>query len=459
MNHPKQTISFLEQDAPSQKDPIFCQRDITTYLAWKVKEELAWIVQNVDVSHCSAEHVLLLVREAVHRFRRLAGDEEELLEVEYEMLDKRVRIAQRSKEEQQEAMPPCGTGWLFHQQALEMERNELICKIKRSSRSNSPETPSTPSHEGPDGSKAAMEQAGGLIFSLETANLLEDSTITSHVSDYISSKSFAKNRHPKGKERIEFPGLHKALLFGTDQEARSWARRLESNNEDVELVDFFKRKVAHVAAEVGRVQLLNARQARCFRSNSANDHCPSWSPVMLQASDQCRLLISAGFNQDVRDSSGRNLLSIACRRRHLRIVEYLINELSFLPNDDHGRYFCSPLHDAIESGDLPICAFLINSGANVYQQFNNKTPRDLAREKGKSSIFQLINDEMTRTSSQYKPRHDVDHLSSQQCLPVSQSYDAASHSSNAHLRLLTAANPQYMDPRPLRDTWDGQLRP
>src|SRR6266480_2120288 len=32
------------------------------------------------------------------------------------------------------------------------------------------------------------------------------------------------------------------------------------------------------------------------------------------------------------ESFPRNLLSIACRRRHLHIVKYLINELGFLPN-------------------------------------------------------------------------------------------------------------------------------
>src|SRR5271163_2299890 len=96
INHPKQTISFLEQDGLRQRDPSICQKDVAAYLAWTIKHELAGVVQKVDASHCSAEHVLLLVQEAVHRFRRAANDPDALLELEYEMLDKRVRVTQQS---------------------------------------------------------------------------------------------------------------------------------------------------------------------------------------------------------------------------------------------------------------------------------------------------------------------------------------------------------------------------
>jgi hypothetical protein len=466
--HPKQTILFLEQDGLPQGDPIICQKDLATYLAWMIRKELASVVQKVDASHCSAEHVLLLVQEAVHRFRCLANDPQVLLELEYEMLDKRVRVAQRSatpKGKQRETVSLGYKGRPLHQQTLEMERNQLICKIKSSSRSVSPEAASTPSSDRSAGSKRIMKQAGGLFFSRETANLLEDSSATSHVSDYISASSFAKNRRLRGKERVEFPALHIALLFATEEEARSWALWLESNNGNVKLVDFFKRNVAHVAAEVGRVHLLNAvlpGHRKSLDTTDAFGLTPLIIAVLHGRLACCKLLIDAGFAQHVRDPRGRNLLSIACRCRHLRIVEYLVNELGFPPNDDGGRCFCSPLHDAIEAGDSQICTFLIESGANVYQYFNNKSPGDLALEKELTTIWQLIYEKITGSGSsqvdavsahigyqygpnlQYNAGGNANHLISQPYVHDSQTHDA-----NVPLDLPTTTNTQCMDPRQL----------
>lgn len=454
INHPKQTILALEQDAIS-RDSALRQGHVAEYLEWTIKRELAGVVQRVDARHCSAEHILLLAQEAVHRFRRLANDPEKLLEVECDILDKRIRVAQRSntsKGRQRETMSVYDNGRLFHQQTLEMERNELIFKIKPSCRSISPEAASTPSSDTSAGSKLTMEQAGGLISSKETANLLKDSSDISHMFDYISSQSFVKkNQRLKGMERMGFPTLHTALLFGTDQEARSSARRLESNDESVELVDFYKRKVAHVAAEVGRVHLLGAvlpRHSKSLDKADAFGLSPLIIAVLHGHLTCCKLLVDAGFDRQVRDLTGRNLLSIACRRRHLCIVEYLINELSFPPYDDSGRCFCSPIHDAIESGDLQICAFLINSGADVYQQFNKKTPGDLAWEKGQDSIFQLINEKIALAGWGQADTVSA-HLGIQHYPYDSQTYDAASHSSNVPVYPPTAANTQYMDPQQL----------
>jgi hypothetical protein len=156
--------------------------------------------------------------------------------------------------------------------------------------------------------------------------LLECSSVTSHVSGYISGKSFAKNRRLRGKERIEFPALHIALLFATEQEARSWTRWLESNKGNLELVDFFKRNVVHVAAEVGRVHLLNAvlsGHRKLLDTTDAFGLTPLMIAILHGRLACCKLLIAAGFAQDVRDSRGGNLLSIACRRRHLDIVIYV----------------------------------------------------------------------------------------------------------------------------------------
>jgi hypothetical protein len=278
---------------------------------------------------------------------------------------------------------------------------------------------------------------------------------------------------------VEFPALHIALLFATEQEARSWARWLESNNGNVELVDFFKRNAAHVAAEVGRVHLLNAvlpGHRKSLDTTDAFGLTPLMIAILHGRLACCKLLIDAGFARDVRDSRGRNLLSIACRRRHLHIVKYLIKELGFLPNDDSSGRICSPLHDAIEVGDMQISTFLIESGADVYQHVDGKSPGDLALEKELTTIWQLINEKVTCSGSsqvdvvsaylsyqhgpnpQYNAGDIVNHLNSQQYVHDSQAHDAASHSSNVPLYLPTTTNTQYMDPRQLGHTWNQQLQ-
>jgi ankyrin repeat protein len=190
---------------------------------------------------------------------------------------------------------------------------------------------------------------------------------------------------------MEFPKLHRAILFGTELEARSW---LESNEQSVECVDFFKRTIAHVAAERGRVHLLEdilLERRRSFDTRDAFNLTPLIIAVMHGHLDSCRLLLEAKFEREARDSTGRNLLSIACRRAHHHIVEYLVNHLEFPLNDHRGGYTCSPIHDAIESGNFQICRLLINLGADLNTPFNNKRPANLALEKGHDQILHLIN--------------------------------------------------------------------
>lgn len=434
---------------PGTKDLAHHQQDVASYLAWKIKKELARVVKEVDASHHSAEHVLFLVQEAMHRFRRLANDPEQLLKVECDMLAKRLRIAKQNtmlKTDDQETMP-IARGRLFHHHTLEMERDTLMRKIKPSSRSISPETASTPSSDRSTASRRTRRQAGGFFLSKELENLLGDSSVNPHVYDYISGMSFAKNRRRRGKEMMEFPALHTALLFGTEQQARSWAGWLESNDNNVRLVDFFKRTVAHVAAEAGRVHLLTTILLAHKDSLDTRDAL-GLTPLMIAVLHGhlpcCKLLVNAGFDQKVRNSSQRNLLSIACKRRHFCIVEYLIDELGFLPNDDSGGRFCSPIHDAIESGDSQICEFLINSGADLHQVFENKTPRSLALEKGRASILQLINERILSSwnptdpisvhlgfqnmpNLQYGAEDDINRSMSQPYDHPGQAYNTASH--------------------------------
>ena len=246
ITHPKKIISFPKQYGTSESDPVSRQKSVAGFLAWTIEEELGRLVNNVDESHCSAETTLLLVQELVHRFRRLANDPDELLSVQLEILNKRLSVVRHSKDR--------GKGRPFHQQTLEMERNEVICQMKSSSQSISPEAASTPSSDMSSGSKRRTKPACGLFFSIEIAQLLEDSANSSDASRFISSMSFVKHRGLNGKGVMEFPTLHRAFLFWTEPEARSW---LESYDRSFDLVDFFNRNVAHVAAEKGRVHLLN----------------------------------------------------------------------------------------------------------------------------------------------------------------------------------------------------------
>jgi len=210
------------------------------------------------------------------------------------------------------------------------------------------------------------------------------------VSNFISSRSHGNSRRLRRQDGKEFPTLHRILLFGTEEEARSW---IASTDRVAELVDFFKRTIAHVAAERGRVHLLTATlidQQKLLDTRDAFHLTPLMIAVIRGHLNCCKLLIEANFDREVRDSKMRNLLSIAVRSGHYPIVEYLVKDLRFQVNDNSGGRLCSPIHDAIESENLPICELLIDRGADVCAAFNNKAPLDLASEKGQIGIWQLI---------------------------------------------------------------------
>jgi ankyrin repeat protein len=396
MIHPNQTVSFLEQDSTFPTDAVRTQKEVTDYLAWIIGDVLADVVRNIDEAQDSAESNLLLVQEAAERFRRLTNDSEHFLRLELEILEKRIYVVRRGSQyglEQGDASSAGGKGRPFHQQALEMEKKEMVRLLNSCSRSISPETGSTASGDRLESTRQAINQASGFVFSEETTNSTDKqrSPSTSHVPRYIASKSFVKHRRKMLQDDKEFPKLHRAILYSTEHEARSL---FESNNASWKCVDFFKRTIAHIAAEEGRVHLLEdilLEQKETFDTRDAFNLTPPMIAVMHGHLDSCRLLIEAGYDREVRDSSGRNLLSIACRRGHYHIVQYLVNDLEFPVNDDRSGYSCSPIHDAIESGNLETCRFLADFGADLITPFKRKLPRDLALEKAQNPILDLIN--------------------------------------------------------------------
>jgi len=397
------------------------------------------VVEDVDETHCQAEYILLLVQEAVHRFRRLAGDTEQLLRVEFDLLEKRTRVVKQSNisagKRRESSLR--GMGRLFHQQTLEMERYEVARRLK-SSRTSSPETAPTPGSDRSASPKRTMKPGGSLILSKTTAMLFADSNSTSNISRYISSRSLAKRRL-REHDDTEFPTAHRAFLFGTEQKAQSCLKRTDG-------VDFFNRNIAHVAAEKGRIHLLKAillPDREKLDTRDAFHLTPLIIAVMHGHLDSCKLLIEANFKLD-RDSTGRNLLGIAVRRGHCHIMEYLLNDLRFCPDDVTGTVTCPPLHDAIASGNLRSCRLLLQAGADVNTAFDNKTPLTLASEKRPSDIWNLINEAVSmpkldqiahvpaQTGVQYKPNqsyiaaNDVDSLLQQ---PYGQAYNTTSFSS------------------------------
>src|SRR5271163_1619626 len=126
INHPNKTISFLEQDYPTpSRDPAFDHlKEVATILAFTIQGGVAKVVEMVDETHHLAELALLLVKEAVEWFRRLANDSSRLLEVEYSMLNKRISVIRRrntsrGKERETDFLP--GERRQFLLQTLEIE--------------------------------------------------------------------------------------------------------------------------------------------------------------------------------------------------------------------------------------------------------------------------------------------------------------------------------------------------
>lgn len=404
MMHPKQTIFFLEQELAASTKQAHTQDEATTHLALTIQQVLTCAVQYVDETDDSAECILLLLQEAVQRFRRLACVDDHLMGVEIQILQKRIRLVQQGntyKGKQKDTSSLLGKDRPFHQQTLNMDLNDMLHRLESCSRAISPDTASTASDDRSEGSKQVMKHAGGLMFSRETAMLLAGSpdkqtSITTAISHYTSLKSHAKPRRPAHQGSIHFPALHRAILFGTEQEARS---RLQSTERSLESADFFRRNIAHVAAEKGRIQLLE-NILPALRAKFDTRDCFNLTPLIITVMhghlESCKLLIEAGFDRKARDSTGHNILSIAIKRRHVGIVEYLLKELDFPPSDSHGQYICSPIRDAIENGDLEICRLLIQCGADVVTPFNEKSPWTLASHKGLDLVAQYINEKIAR---------------------------------------------------------------
>jgi len=438
---------------------------VAAVLDWEIQKGLAEVVDMVDEIHLlAAERELLLVKEAVEWFRPLANDPKQLLKVEYNMLKKRISVIRRcntsrGKERETDSLPGEGRQCLL--QTLETEKIEMIHRMKTYSRSISPEAAATPNSERSESSKRTTKEAGGLIFTKEPAALLADlADKRLEMSNFIFSKSLGKSRHLRRQNSTVFPTLHSAILFGTEKEAQS---SITSTDRAAELDDFFKRTIAHVAAERGRVHLLTATlidQRKLLDTRDAWNLTPLMIAVICGHLNCCKLLIDAGFDRYARDSKMRHLLSIAVKSGHYPIVEYLVEDLKFPVDDSSGGRLCSPIHDAIESENLQICKLLIDFGADVYTPFNDKTPQDLAFEKG--GIWQLITNKIDSLNenqgaaasvhagypdgfaSQSNIANGIDHTVHLQHTPDFQPYPP--HSSNSNTASYHAAsnpNPQH----------------
>lgn len=108
-----------------------------------------------------------------------------------------------------------------------------------------------------------------------------------------------------------------------------------------------------------------------------------------------RLLINAGANVNIKDSSGSSLVIYAARCHQLRMLKCLVSKFK-LPCDEVNKKGVSPLLGAAEEkaygdSDAKVIEFLISCGADVNRRnANGQTALHLACVNGATKIVRIL---------------------------------------------------------------------
>lgn len=216
-----------------------------------------------------------------------------------------------------------------------------------------------------------------------------------------------------GPKSQHFPSLHEAMLHEPSDD-RVWEVINSDEKGDFAKLDVFKRNGIHAAAQSGRVHLLNEailQDNALLEARDSFGRTPMMTAVMYGHLDSCTRLVKAGC--ELRHRLGRrNLLSIAARLGRAQILEYFIRDLRFGLYDDNGNISCSPVHDAIkyacETRDVAPCLSLLRLGANFNAVYNERTAVELAKRKSPEHIFPWLVQMMTAHHQHFQQQHQYD---------------------------------------------------
>ena len=145
----------------------------------------------------------------------------------------------------------------------------------------------------------------------------------------------------------------------------------------------------HIAAEIGRVELMRALWERgaSFEVRDRWGESPLHRATLRGEVEAVRFLLDEGANPNALDNRGSSPLTAAAEYGDVEIARLLLQRGAEM--DARNLSGESPLHCAAKEGDLKMVRFLLIEGADVCAETNQgDTPRDVAEEYNEGFVEQ-----------------------------------------------------------------------
>ncbi|KRT78598.1 Ankyrin repeat-containing protein, partial [Oryctes borbonicus] len=125
-----------------------------------------------------------------------------------------------------------------------------------------------------------------------------------------------------------------------------------------------------------------------INSKDANGNTYLLRACMNDDIDTVKWLIQNGAKTDVLHRTGRNLLFIAIKSKHMDIIRWLADEKLFQGTTYNGQ---TPLHEAVSMNQLDIVKVLVGAGEEAaVQNQSGKTALDLAHQQNDKNILKWL---------------------------------------------------------------------
>ncbi|ETN42014.1 uncharacterized protein HMPREF1541_03953 [Cyphellophora europaea CBS 101466] len=186
-----------------------------------------------------------------------------------------------------------------------------------------------------------------------------------------------------------FPPAHVALCFDRPQAAKAL---LIQTRDQCLSTDILKRRISHLAAEFGDVNLLQKPTAEARDIFNMTQLAVAANTGDLELFEN---LVQCGHSLDARDVEGRSILCIAAGAGSTEIVKYML-ERKVNPNPyslEGGQYFPSTytaLHAAAAGGHIDVVKVLLNHKAIARWVSHDCTPSQEAFKHGHEAVGKLL---------------------------------------------------------------------
>jgi len=205
-------------------------------------------------------------------------------------------------------------------------------------------------------------------------------------------------------ETDPFPAIQRAVLDRNEDVVQYLCQTVEGALEDE---DILKRSFLHTVAKGSVTQVLTLLEPDSDQTKTLLKKRDLFlkTPLCIAAEygnyevfvELARLTTRPDL--EARDEDSQSVLTIACRRGHIDIVKYLL-EQNISPNVDDFDYR-TPLHAAAENGHMEVCRLLLDNDAWVDWYSRKGSAEHAAFSNGHVDIVDMINDYKGRRENYY----------------------------------------------------------